>query len=1043
VSQLYTMSFTLPWSVNKLVSTNINNSNSVSGTFNNVSLKVNGNTELDSTTTIMSLGVACAPSSSYVADISGNMNVRGNYYQNGNLLVGATGTTGITGPTGSSYTGSTGYTGITGPTGASYTGYTGYTGITGMTGTTGSTGITGITGSTGITGVTGCTGITGSTGVTGSTGYTGPAGSAPANCAITTANNVFTGNNTFSNITYSNISSAITLVNPNFQLPFKSAGGFVTLASGSTTYAPNSSYLTTQGFTGWGVSGASYIFGIKTGTGSTPYYMTYFPVGNQCIIMDGNGNPITMISQNYTLAAGEYILSFQLQSQGMGTLVASIVTGTTTVASTGNLNVNPNYPNWITFTLAFAVPTSGSYFIKFQLAGGYVGVNVNSLVLDNSIIISDGTNTSTIGGSESILNNLNVNNGLSITSGGLGVVGSVNMGTAYGSNNIAINSLMGSSSGSTNSSCIAIGTSSLVNSVNSSSVIAIGAGAATGTTTGATNCVAIGGVLGNDLDCVVIGYNVGSTNQSNNTLMGYGVGFNSGPSVGSFCVGIGTNIFTAYSGYGPHTPSYCSAVGYNSQTLNADNYNTSIGSFTLNAMNGLNGTAYNTQYNTAIGYNAGSLHNQLNNCTFLGANTDLTAENLTNVTCVGYGTTCGTSSTIQLGSNSETVAISGSLKSGSNTITSAQLGYLSNASGGLVDLNSTQTIVGTKTFSSAPVMSGASITSGTIGQSQINNGYVDLSSNQTISGVKGFKSISLVYDASFAARFLDSCGNNVMLINSQYASPAFSIALGVGAMPNMTVGLSSNNTAVGGYAGNLITTGRYCTIVGAYALANFVGTASSTANITAIGYNALNKLTGSGTGNYNTACGAQTGQNVTTGLYSTFLGYLAGNNATTGSNNTFLGMQADFASSTQYTQSTALGYNAKITASNQIMMGTATETVYVPGLLDVSSQYIAACGSYSSSTTLTISAPFYEFYPVAPTSAMVITIPAASAAYLGARFTIRRVGGTSTVIITSSQTVYPTNSFTGTTTLMGSGVYTVNLACMYLSSTPTYGWFIV
>ena len=33
--------------------------------------------------------------------------------------------------------------------------------------------------------------------------------------------------------------------------------------------------------------------------------------------------------------------------------------------------------------------------------------------------------------------------------------------------------------------------------------------------------------------------------------------------------------------------------------------------------------------------------------------------------------------------------------------------------------------------------------------------------------------------------------------------------------------------------------------------------------------------------------------------------------------------------------STAIGYNAKVTASNQIMLGTATETVVAPGQVDI------------------------------------------------------------------------------------------------------------
>ena len=51
------MAFVLPWTVNKLVSTNINNANSITGTYTSVSLKVGGKSELSDATTIASLGV--------------------------------------------------------------------------------------------------------------------------------------------------------------------------------------------------------------------------------------------------------------------------------------------------------------------------------------------------------------------------------------------------------------------------------------------------------------------------------------------------------------------------------------------------------------------------------------------------------------------------------------------------------------------------------------------------------------------------------------------------------------------------------------------------------------------------------------------------------------------------------------------------------------------------------------------------------------------------------------------------------------------------
>jgi hypothetical protein len=67
------------------------------------------------------------------------------------------------------YGGLRGSTGYTGPVGST-TGPTGFTGPTGVTGNTGTTGPTGSTGPTGVTGNTGPTGFTGPTGITGPTG---------------------------------------------------------------------------------------------------------------------------------------------------------------------------------------------------------------------------------------------------------------------------------------------------------------------------------------------------------------------------------------------------------------------------------------------------------------------------------------------------------------------------------------------------------------------------------------------------------------------------------------------------------------------------------------------------------------------------------------------------------------------------------------------------------------------------------------------------------------------------------------------------------
>lgn len=124
-----------------------------------------------------------------------------------------------------------------------------------------------------------------------------------------------------------------------------------------------------------------------------------------------------------------------------------------------------------------------------------------------------------------------------------------------------------------------------------------------------------------------------------------------------------------------------------------------------------------------------------------------------------------------------------------------------------------------------------------------------------------------------------------------------------------TSGNSIHNTAFGYQTGKglINTTGNGGnTAFGAIALTSITGAST---NNTAIGHNALWGIT---TGDGNT----QVGMTTTA---------LAGN-LTTANNNTLIGHNASV-SGTGITTSTAIGYNAQATASNEIVLGTTSETV--------------------------------------------------------------------------------------------------------------------
>ena len=175
-----------------------------------------------------------------------------------------------------------------------------------------------------------------------------------------------------------------------------------------------------------------------------------------------------------------------------------------------------------------------------------------------------------------------------------------------------------------------------------------------------------------------------------------------------------------------------------------------------------------------------------------------------------------------------------------------------------------------------------------------------------------------------------------MVNNTKYGSGALQNNTGTN---NTAVGAytaynnldASNNTAVGSNSSFFNTTGSNNTALGAGSLCN---NTSGDLN-TAIGSSALEGVVGQSVGNENVAVGAQAlYQNQ--GDLNTAIGSYAAEGVT-GSYNTFLGANTTFDDVTSsYQYSTAIGYGAQITDSNQIMMGGtgagSYPTVVIPGL---------------------------------------------------------------------------------------------------------------
>ena len=134
------------------------------------------------------------------------------------------------------------------------------------------------------------------------------------------------------------------------------------------------------------------------------------------------------------------------------------------------------------------------------------------------------------------------------------------------------------------------------------------------------------------------------------------------------------------------------------------------------------------------------------------------------------------------------------------------------------------------------------------------------------------------------------------------------------------------NTIIGTNTFRFNTTGSLNTTLGRSALrTNTTGDGNLS-----IGFAVLYANT---TGDYNNGVGFGSLQSNTIGAKNSSIGYYSGANQKTGNNNTFLGSNTKVASlSGTYNNSTAIGYNSSIDASNQIVMGTTTEYVKIPSI---------------------------------------------------------------------------------------------------------------
>jgi microcystin-dependent protein len=179
------------------------------------------------------------------------------------------------------------------------------------------------------------------------------------------------------------------------------------------------------------------------------------------------------------------------------------------------------------------------------------------------------------------------------------------------------------------------------------------------------------------------------------------------------------------------------------------------------------------------------------------SNIDLVAyvnSNNTNITSINSSIT-----TLQTKTTNQTFASNTTTWTGNVVFPATSIASTSINNSSFCDLTNSQTIAGIKTFSSPPVLSGASITSATIPITAVVGTAVSLNTSQTISGQKQFSATPLFTAnvAVYGNMLLNNLALTITQATLQKIQFLSTLSSDVQTQLNQKIGLGNNNTYTG------------------------------------------------------------------------------------------------------------------------------------------------------------------------------------------------------------------------------------------------------